>query len=39
VEGLSFGVEVVSCVAFIAVFWLIGLAMVRKKDIYVMKRE
>jgi hypothetical protein len=39
VEGLSFGVEVVSCVAFIAAFWLIGLAMVRKKDIYVMRRE
>jgi hypothetical protein len=39
VEGLSFRVEVISCVAFIAVFWLIGLVMVRKKDIYVMKRE
>jgi hypothetical protein len=39
VEGLSIRGEVISCVAFIAVFWLIGLAMVGKKDIFVMKRE
>jgi hypothetical protein len=38
VEGLSIRVEVISCVAFIAVFWLIGLVMVKKKDIFVMKR-
>jgi hypothetical protein len=39
VEGLSISSEVISCVAFIAAFWLLGLAVVRKKDIYVMKKE
>jgi hypothetical protein len=36
--GLSAGSEIISCAAFIAGFWLLGLLAVRRKDIFVMKK-
>jgi hypothetical protein len=38
-EGLSAEIEIISCVVFIIAFWLLGLLMVRSRDIFVMKRE
>jgi hypothetical protein len=38
-EGLATGTEIFACLAFIAVFWLLGARMVKKKDIFVMKKE
>lgn len=37
-QGLSMGSEVVACAAFIAIFWILGLLAVRRKDIFVMKK-
>jgi hypothetical protein len=39
IEGLSAEIEIISCVVFIIAFWLLGLLMVRSRDIFVMKRE